>query len=281
MRRMALLAVVVSTTAASALPIIIRPDVPDTAYVVPDSAFAPLADLPMEAHGVLIDERWVVTVGHATRMMTTMPDHDYVVVGGLRREVADVVLYPGFVEEYRVFDDAIRRFVDGTLTGDAAPFVEIAASVHDMALLRLSEPVEDVTPVALYRNADEEGRIVEIYGKGATGNGRIGQYEDSPHRGVLRRAQNRITSADGHWLIYRFDCDAKALPLEGASGSGDSGGPLLIRQDGEWKLAGLTAQGRWEGDLADYRAGVCGQNFAASRISWFAGWIDSVMATHR
>lgn len=274
------LAVVMLVAAPAGHAIVIRPGVPDSKYVVSENAFPPLVDLPGEGNGVLIAKRWVVTVGHTARTMRTTPPHNYVIIGGKRRSFTEVILYPGFLAEYRVFEDALSEWASGALSGDAAPLMAKAASVHDMALIKLTEPVEDVKPIALYRGSNEQGKLVKIYGKGATGNGLVGEYPHSPHRGKLRRAHNRITSAHEHWLLYKFDCGPGALSLEGVSGSGDSGGPVLIQEDGEWKLAGLDAQSRWKGDLSKYRSGVCGQEFASSRISYYAAWIDSVIAAH-
>lgn len=264
--------------APSSAPIVTRPGVPDSRYVVPNDAFPALADLPFEGHGVLIAPDWVVSVAHATSMMHEMPEHRFVTIAGRRREVAEIIFYPGALAEARELREMWNRLVKAGMSGDAAPAMAKSAAVHDLALLRLSEPVTDVAPAPLYRGSDEAARVVELFGKGATGNGRTGVPDDAPHRGKLRRAYNRITAASSQWLIYRFDCGADALPLEGASGSGDSGGPLLIDRNGRLMLAGLTAQGRWNGDLAQYKPGLCGQDFASSRISYYAGWIDSVLA---
>lgn len=66
------------------------------------------------------------------------------------------------------------------------------ASMHDIALIELRSAVEGVTPVGLYRSTNEQGRIAEILGKGATGSSSVGEYPNSPQRGELRRAYTRI-----------------------------------------------------------------------------------------
>jgi hypothetical protein len=278
--RLAVLVPVLLSATFSAGPIVTRPGVPDSSYVVPDDAFPPLADLPFEGHGVLIAPDWVVSVAHATSMMQEMPEHRFVTIAGRRRKVAEIVFYPGALAESNELREMWNRLLKEGMSGDAAPAMAKSAAVHDLALLRLSEPVTGVTPAPLYRGSGETTHVVELYGKGATGNGRTGVPDGAPHRGKLRRAYNRITAANEQWLLYRFDCGADALPLEGASGSGDSGGPVLMEQGGRLTLVGLTAQGRWQGDLSQYKPGLCGADFAASRISYYAGWIDSVMAAH-
>ena len=54
-------------------------------------------------------------------------------------------------------------------SGDTAPLEEFASEVDDIALLRLSEPAGDVVPASLARQADEQGQIAEVLGRGVTG----------------------------------------------------------------------------------------------------------------
>ena len=245
--------------------VVIRDDVADAKYLVAENTFPALVDLPGEGHGVLIAKQWVVTAAHATQGYALTQ----VSINGKWREVSELVLHPDFQPP---------AAAELKLSGDAAPLMAILSKLHDIALIRLSAPVEDVTPVQLYRAGNEQGMLIELYGKGATGNGLFGQYAGSPHRGQLRRAVNRIINADGLWLSYRFNCGANALPLEGVIGDGDSGGPVVIQTDGIWKLAGISSWKSWKGDLKDFRPGVCDQEFYSSRISHYAKWIDSVIA---
>ncbi|HEY3859012.1 MAG TPA: hypothetical protein VGM47_05305 [Gammaproteobacteria bacterium] len=174
------------------------------------------------------------------------------------------VLYPDF------------HLPDLRLSGDAAPLMQALAALHDVALIELVVPVEDVQPAILYRGTDEQGKQVKIYGKGATGNGAVGEYPHSPHRGELRRAYNHLIAAHEQWLDYRFDCGTAALPQEGVLGDGDSGGPVLMQVAGRWQLVGLADWKHWQGDLAKFTPDICGQLFSNSRISYYAAWIDSV-----
>jgi hypothetical protein len=243
--------------------VVIRDDVPDARYLATPAEFPALVDLPNEGQGTLIAKQWVVTAAHAVRW--GKPDH--VVILGRSCAVSALIVYPGF----KMPEQAV-------MAGDPKPLMAQFAAMNDIALLKLAEPVTDVAPVALYRTADELGKVVRIYGKGATGNGLVGQYKNSPHRGKLRRADNVITSANGKWLAYRFDQGKDAQPLEGQLGDGDSGGPVLIRVRGQWQLAGLADWKSWQGDLAKFQPGIYGQTTYQVRVSYFAPWIDAVIA---
>ena len=245
--------------------VIIRHDVSDSAYIVPDCDFPALVDLPQEGHGILISDQWIVTVAHNVNWRPVTE----VTINGKVRSVERVIAHSGF-----------RSLPPVPPSGDAAPFMDIMKSSDDIALIKLSEPLHDVAPVEMYSASDEQGKLVKIYGKGATGNGVDGQDPNSPRRNTLRRAYNHVSSADGRWLTYRFDPGLEGHRLEGASGSGDSGGPLLIMVDGEWFLAGLSAWQFVPGDISDFRPGHYGQVNYQVRISHYTEWIDSVMANH-
>ena len=252
--------------------VVIRPGIPDSAYLVPDSTFPALVDLPGEGQGVLIAPRWVVTAAHATQGYMLMR----VSIHGEWRNVSHVFLYPGFKKEY----DKVKRAAEHPTLKNWPTVKAAFESMHDIALIELAEPVEGVKPVALYRASNEQGKMVKLFGKGATGNGKVGQYPHSPHRGKLRRAYNRVTKAHDQWLSYRFDCGSEALPLEGVIGDGDSGGPVLIQVNGQWKLAGLADWKHWPKGHSKFVPGVCEQVFSNTRISYYTKWINRVMAVH-
>ena len=150
------------------------------------------------------------------------------------------------------------------------------ASSDDIALLELAQSVTDVSPVALYEGDDELGRTV--LGKGATSTGATGYGNHAPHRTELRRAFNVISSADGRWFCYVFDDAASALPLEGMTGNGDSGGAALIQVEDQWRLAGLPSWTAAQGDARTMRLGLYGQTSCNTRISHYADWLQSTMA---
>jgi hypothetical protein len=265
MTRLLLPALLVVSFSASA--IVIRDDVADAKYRVPESEFPALVDMPGEGHGVLIAPRWVVTAAHA---ITWQPEIQRITVGGVPRDVARLVIHPGYRKPpHQLLEQALATW-DWTL------FRVLLSSSDDIALVELAQPVTDIRPVAINTSDGEFGQTITIMGKGATGNG-VGGYEFSgSHRTELRRAYNKVTSADGRWLCYTFDDPAHALPLEGASGSGDSGGPVLVQTEKTWLLAGLTS---WSDPQSSIRTpGRYGQISCNVRLSHYQDWIESVIS---
>jgi hypothetical protein len=251
--------------ATSAHAVVTRHDVADARYRVEDPEFPALVDMPHEGHGVLISNQWIVTAAHAATWhpVTSLSIH------GACHPVAELIVHPGYRKPTKEQEAA------GLPTLWAA-----LAAMDDIALIKLAVPINDVTPVALYRGADEQGKLLKFYGKGATGTGLEGLGENASHRTELRRAYNYVSNAEGRWLSARFDAGPEAHALEGTSGNGDSGGPVLIESGGEWKLAGLTSWTFWDGDIAAVHPGKYGQVGKSVRVSHYAQWIDEVMRTH-
>ena len=264
------------TTSAHA--VVIRSDVPDISYRVAAGAFPALTDLPGEGHGVLIAPRWVITAAHAAPMQGMEGD---VTVGGMARKVKRVIIYPGY---QKVPDQIIQHFL---ASKDPSGLYAFLASSNDIALIELVSPVTDVTPMPLYRGNQERGMTAELVGKGATGNGVAGQGNDSAHRTVLRHAFNVIVGTDERYVWYRFDAPPLALPLEGITGSGDSGGPLFIGQGVSRQLVGLASWGRYPPDHpfwkryargSEFQQGLYGEIVYGVRVSSYLSWIDGVIS---
>lgn len=267
MRRLFLLLLLSATSTVSA--IVIRHDVDDSAYQVPASAYPALVDLPGEGHGVLVASQWVVTAAHAAPMQGMEGE---VSVGGVARKVKRVIPYPG----YRKAPDELVK--EGLASGDFSKLHAFLAASNDIALVELASPVTDVTPVPLYRGNKEMGMTVQLVGKGATGNGAEGQDPHSSHRTVLRRAFNVVVGADARYVWYRFDPPSSALPLEGVTGSGDSGGPLLIGDESSKQLVGLASWSKYETGHS-LQPGLYGLLAYGVRISSYAKWMESVMSS--
>lgn len=260
--------------------VVVRADVEEARYRIPAAAFPALADLPGEGHGVLIAPQWVITAAHAAPMQ--MPGMDQAVsIGGVAYRIKRVVLHPG----YRTLPDALVQ--EALATHDFSRLYAFLGAADDIALIELAAPVPRVAPVALYRGDEEVGMTAELIGKGASGDGNVGQDPHGAHRGVLRHAFNTIVGADPRYVWYRFDPPASALPLEGITGSGDSGGPLLIGSGEARRLIGLASWGNYPPDhpfwptwTADrpFVQGLYGQIVHAVRVSRYLPWIAQVMS---
>lgn len=263
LRLISLSLLVVSFTAGA---IVIRHDVEDAKYRVRSTEFPALADLPGEAHGVLIAPQWVVTAAH-----TTLGHPTEIILNGVPRKVERLVVHPGYKT---LPNDLIAQAIE---SGDASRAMAFQSSNDDIALIKLSVPVTDVSPAPLYRGDREAGEVAKFIGKGATGDGITGQA--GPNRTVLRRAYGKIDRVEGHWLVSRFNAGLSAHELEGMSGSGDSGGPVLIEAEGQWWLAGLAAWKYVDGNAAAFRTGIYGQSTYNVRISSYTKWIEGVLSS--
>jgi hypothetical protein len=53
---------------------------------------------------------------------------------------------------------------------------------------------------------------------------------------------------------------------------------VLIQERGAWRLAAVASWKRWDGDLAELRAGLYGQLSYQTRLSYYRPWIEQVLA---
>ncbi|GAB2509461.1 S1 family peptidase [Lysobacter humi (ex Lee et al. 2017)] len=265
MRHLALLLCLATCTAGA---VVIRDDVPDLRYRASAADFPALADIAVEGHGVLIAPRWVVTAAHA---VTWQHRVDVVVVNGVPREVAKVILHPGYRKLPQAMIDAALK------ADDTREVLDFLSKSDDVALIQLAAPVTDVAPVAIHRTP-VVGQTIRIIGKGATATGRDGHDPHGPNRTDLRQAFNTLTRSEGRWLAYTFDAPPAALPLEGSAGNGDSGGPVLVDADGRWQLAGLTSWKHVDGKPSAFRPSRYGQLSYAVRLAAYVDWMETTMA---
>jgi secreted trypsin-like serine protease len=160
------------------------------------------------------------------------------------------------------------------------------AQEGDLVFIELTEAVEGVEPAVLNTQFDELNTRVVGVGYGVAGRADI---PDSVGPCTEKTAgENMIDSADGYTLAGRatvlrcdFDHPSKAslnkmgsatpLPMEYASGGGDSGGGLFSNAHGRWELVGICSEGSnilEELFVTGYYGGVMGWTRVASFVDW-------------
>lgn len=240
------LAAVVGLASPSAHAIIIRDDVPDADYVVDDAEYPALVTLfpPDDCAATLFDEQHLLTVAHCAVDLSAGESLD---VDGTPYVIAEITMHPEW-------DD-----------GD----------FYDIAVVRLEASVAGVTPIPIYRGANELDAEVTLLGRGTTATGLVGE-EGGSSDGMLRRATNIVSQADELLLEVVFEAPGEVgiTALEGVGASGDSGGPVLLVEDGTTFIAGLNAFGDAPGGIG---IGQYGGLDYQTRVSAYADWIDGVV----
>lgn len=247
----------------------VRHDVPDSAYLDLAAEYEAVGrfawlegDSGLFATGTLIDPQWVLAAGHSF-------DGNDLVGGGISEvsfEVGDGIYDADLWIPHPGWTSSSGDFFSGT----------------DIALVRLTESVPDVTPVALYQGSEEFLATSTIVGFGATGTGLTGAISATTEKRGGNNEIDLIFGPDNDNRILGTDFDnpldaadnafgsPDPLALEFQPASGDSGGGLFIELDGTPRLAGVisffsAADGAADGDYGD-RAGY-------TRVSKFVSWI--------
>jgi hypothetical protein len=224
--------------------IVIRHDVADKKYHATVDDFPPLATFYVDgAHGSLIAPKWVITAAHATFCITP---NSFVRINEKNRRIKNLYIHPDYT----------------------------SGKSHDLALVELYEPIMDVFPAEIYQENNEENMKVWFVGIGGTGNGLTGEtIDNAQNNGLLRKAQNTIVTAQGPLIKFVFNRGEAALPLEGVSGGGDSGGPAFIKDLKGFKLLGISS--RPEGAFEKF--GVYDIKEVYTRVSFFKPWVTKVI----
>ncbi|MBT1445363.1 trypsin-like serine protease [Shewanella sp. JM162201] len=230
--------------------IIIRHDAADTAYI----ELAKTDNSTVSFYGVykgkefvagtgsLISNQWIVTAAHVAKDL---------VIGGKVQ----------FKDDTYHIEKVIRH-----------PLWKDQQFPNDIALVKLSSAVTNATIAKLYDSSNEIGKVVTFVGRGDNGDGVTGVVGADEQ---LRAANNVVTAADEQWLRFVFDRGTDALPLEGISGPGDSGGPAYLYSDDAVCILGVSS---WQNaEATGWEEGKYGVTENYSRISHFKSWIEQTM----
>ncbi|MES2788934.1 MAG: trypsin-like serine protease [Planctomycetota bacterium] len=176
--------------------------------------------------GTLIGRNVVLTAAHVIQDSTT-PGHITfrMALGGGKTFNARVLVYrthPGYLNlrsDSLIHDDE-RTFMDTDL---------IAASASDMALLLLDKPLPDDMPLyPLLEKQPQPGAEVTAIGFG---------LDEGKKSGNPRKLQGKLQflKEQDRALLFRTPKGSNQR-----TDHGDSGGPLLIQEDGQEKIAAIT-----------------------------------------
>jgi len=185
--------------------------------------------------GTLISPKHVLTAAHAAKLVLNPTDGTFE-VNGKQYTTSQIYIYPDYNSH---------------------------TQKDDIAILELSQPVEGVTPSAIFRDTPQVGDLLTLVGFGAGGNGTTGQ--DGTF-GVKMVGTTPIDTVTDTLITWRFDNNN-----ESDTAYGDSGGPAFLLVDGEYLVAGVTSGG------SDPNSMIGDVSFD-TRVDAFAPWIDSFVA---
>lgn len=232
--------------------IIMRHDVDEAKYFELAEKYGATAVRLNAGVGTFIQPDWIVTAAHVCE------NPEYVgkelTINGKVYPIKKVVMHPDF---------SMRGAVS-----------------NDIALIQLESKVPGVKLAKLYNQSDELGKEIVFVGTGYAGTGDKGMAEGAVNKDrKLRAAQNKVDGLEREGFIrFTFDSpdSGKALPLEGISGPGDSGGPALWFDGDQAYIMGVSSH--QDGQGMGKPEGRYGVWEFYSRVSAYTEWVEEVVA---
>ena len=229
--------------------IVIRHDKKDKEYLELAKRFPFVCKIGKRTgDGTLIASQWVITAAH-------------VALGSILRGGSEnKVYFEGAPNGYEV--DSVFIHPDFQPMGS-----------HDIALIKLKKPLDNILPAQLYRMSNENRTNIFIVGHGDF---KTGKEKEWIVDGKKRAATNRVDKVTEDQIEFRFDApdDANCTNLEGTAGRGDSGGPAIIEANNKFFVAGISSAGA----PGEYGPGTYGAREHYTRVSTHIAWIESVLS---
>ncbi|QJR09695.1 hypothetical protein DSM104443_00745 [Usitatibacter rugosus] len=226
-------ALLLATTAHA---ILVRPDREDGEYLELATRYESAVALPV-GEGALIAPRWILTSANVARALDAQQPRARPVIAGKPREIVEVRIQA------------------------------------DLALLQLREPVEELEPTPIHREADEGGKTVRIVGHGSTG--RVGDkgVKANPAR-QGRAAINTVDRVGLRTFAVRLKPADDASDLQGAFAADERGAAAFFEtKEGGIFVAGIATL--TDDANNDGIAGNIGDWQIFARVSAYAAWIDA------
>jgi hypothetical protein len=232
--------------------IVRRHDVPDEEYIKLAEKFEDYTchlDLP-DGNGTFIGPSWVLTAAHVAVEVETKLNKGqkhFIKFKGKQYLVDRAILHKLWREDPR----------------------------HDIGLLHLTEEIRGAKYAGLYTTSDEKGKLIYIVGNASIGNGKDGLLPKTDWK--YRAATNKIDEVNQYFVKFIFDNpdsrSSNLTPMEGVSGSGDSGGPAFVMEGDKIILLGIGSTQSTK--KTNGIEGVYGVVEQYMRVSKYVDWINS------